>query len=176
MDSARRFRIVLDQHKDRIYTQAFFSLQSREDAEDVTQEAFVRLWKNFSEIDFDRVGGWLVRVTRNLCIDAIRRRQAENPHLSRHDPQALIETAPAKSEDPRVHLNDKEEMQLIQESIAQLEEPYKSAVILREIRNLSYEEIAKALKIPIGSVKVHLHRGRRMLRELLREEIVAHEV
>ncbi|MCA9444764.1 MAG: hypothetical protein KC964_28520, partial [Candidatus Omnitrophica bacterium] len=61
------------------------------------------------------------------------------------------------------------------ESIASLEEPYKSAVILREIQHLSYDEIAEALKIPIGSVKVHLHRGRKMLRELLRREMTLYE-
>ncbi len=176
MDTADTFRKVLDGHKDRVYTQAFFSLQSREDAEDVTQEVFVRLWKNFSEIDLERVGGWLVRVTRNLCIDTIRRRQSENPHLSRVDPEVAITTAISGGGDPSERLGQKEEESLIHESIAQLKEPYKSTVILREIRNLSYEEIAEALGIPIGSVKVHLHRGRKLLRELLREEIVAHEI
>jgi len=175
MDSAAEFRKVLDQHKDRIYTQAFYSLRSREDAEDVTQEAFVRLWRNFQEIDLDRAGGWLVRVTRNLCIDTIRRRQSENPHLTREDVEVALGTVPAGGDDPRDRMEAKEEERLIRESIARLEEPYKSAVILREIRNLTYEEIAEALKIPIGSVKVHLHRGRKMLREILREETIAHE-
>ncbi|MCA9439722.1 MAG: sigma-70 family RNA polymerase sigma factor, partial [Candidatus Omnitrophica bacterium] len=64
MDRASLFRKVLEEHKNRVYTEAYYSLGSEMDAEDVTQEAFVRLWKNFSEIDLERVGGWLVRVTR----------------------------------------------------------------------------------------------------------------
>ncbi|MCB9770674.1 MAG: sigma-70 family RNA polymerase sigma factor [Candidatus Omnitrophica bacterium] len=175
MDRASLFRKVLEEHKNRVYTEAYYSLGSEMDAEDVTQEAFVRLWKNFSEIDLERVGGWLVRVTRNLCIDTIRRRQADHSRRSAEDPETALENAQSAEADPRDQALHSEEEKWIRESIASLEEPYRSTVILREIQHLSYDEIAEALKIPIGSVKVHLHRGRKMLRELLRREMTLYE-
>ncbi len=64
---------LLASHKDRIYSHALYSLRDAHDAEDVTQEVFLKLWDRYEEIDPEKIGGWLTRVTHNLCIDQSRR-------------------------------------------------------------------------------------------------------
>lgn len=174
MDSAARFRKIVEGFKDRVYTLAVYTLNCREDAEDVSQEAFIRLWKHFDGIDEERVGGWLVRTTRNLCIDRIRARCAEAPHLLREASDEVIDRLPSDEGNPRDRLDLREEEDRIRQLIAELEEPYRGAVILREIEGRTYQEIAEILGQPIGLVKVHLHRGRRILRERLGRESSIH--
>jgi len=162
------FEQIADRHRDRIFTFAWYCLGDRDDAEDVTQEVLVRLWRNWESLDEPRVMPWLIHVTRNLCIDTLRRRRtyrgvvAEDPegaHMARiasaaPGPLALAETADFEAQ--------------VQEALSGLPEPYRSVVILREIQDLKYEEIGAALDMPLNTVKVYLHRGRRKLRDRLR--------
>ena len=160
----RRFRRLCDQHLDRIYTFACYFLGNREDAEDVTQEVLIRLWERGREIEEADLPAWITRVTRNACIDALRRR----PRAGSTGDDAFEHIAsPAPGPDAEVEAA--EFQQRLERALLRLPESHRAIVVLREIQGLKYEEIGEALRLPLNTVKVYLHRGRRELRELLRE-------
>lgn len=164
------FETAAQRYQRRIFSFAHYLLSNREEAEDVTQEVLLRLWRHRDGVDEERLGTWLLRVTRNACYDLLRRRKAAAVHgteesLDAADSQELPspETGPeilAEASDFRRHLL---------RALKDLKEPYKSVVILREVQGLSQREISEALGIPEVTVRVHLHRARRKLREQLRE-------
>ena len=129
----------------------------------------MRLWRRGHEVDPDRLGAWLLRVTRNACIDLQRRRRSSPGVVplaagggADHEPS---EMAPG----PEGLARASELGSRIRQALGSLSEPFRSVVILREIQGLTYQEIGEALEIPLSSVRVNLHRGRRRLRDQLRE-------
>jgi len=160
------FDAAVATHGRKVYTLAVYLLANREEAEDVTQEVLVRLWRRGQDVVPEKIGPWLVRVTRNACIDAIRRRKGGSQVVI--DDEAGVELhEPAPGPERLAHAS-----QLgvrILRALDALSEPGRSVVILREIQGLSYQEICEALEMPMSSVRVTLHRGRRRLREELKE-------
>lgn len=160
------------QYQDRVYGFACSFLKDETTAKDVTQDVFIKFWEHHDEIDDDRALGWLLRVTRNACIDVFRKRKtrrksvtvnSETLHRAESEEPSPQEEAEASDFD--THLNH---------ALDQVDEPYRSVVVLREIQNLKYKEIADALDMPINTVKVYIHRGRKKLRHQL-SEILDHE-
>ncbi len=158
------FDRVVSSRKDRLFGYAFYFLGKREEAEDVVQDAFVRLWQNRKTLDRRRVDGWLISVTRNLCRDCLRRRKVRSAIAL--DLEA-IENATEAGLPPDEWASEKVFADLVRRSLVGLPEPQKSIVILREIEGMSYNEIGRALGLSLNSVKVYLHRGRRALRKQL---------
>ena len=164
------FDDAVAEHGSRVFTLAVYLLNHREEAEDVTQEVLVRFWQRGSDVDPQRIGAWLMRVTRNRCIDVIRSRStAGNPSLQREGGRSL-EGAVDGRPGPDARVCASELGSKIHEALSGLSEPYRSVVVLREIQGLSYGEIRNVLDMPLNTVRVTLHRGRRRLREALREE------
>jgi len=160
------FEAAVASHGRKVFTLAVYLLADQEEAEDVTQEVLVRLWRRGHEVAPGKIGPWLVRVTRNACIDAIRRRRDGGRMTIDEDGGAeLLETAPGP--DALAHASDIGRRVL--RALETLSEPGRSIVILREIQGLSYREIGDALEMSLDNVRVILHRGRRRLREELRE-------
>lgn len=164
------FRRLADAHAGAIYTFALYLLRQREDAEDVTQEVLVRLWTHRERIGEGRVRAWAMRVTRNLVVDHARRdrlrvaRTTDGPAAERAAARVAGSGAPEESgTSPALRA-------ALESAIAALDEPYRSVLVLREIQELSYDEIAEALAMPLGTVKAYLHRARPRLREDLRRE------
>ena len=153
-------------HGRKVYTLAVYLLANREEAEDVTQEVLVRLWRRGHEVLPEKIGPWLVRVTRNACIDAIRRRR-DGTQVAIEDEAGIELHEPAPGPERLAHASQLGGRILL--ALDTLTEPGRSVVILREIQGLSYEEIGEALEMPLSSVRVTLHRGRRRLREELKE-------
>lgn len=162
------FKELLERHRDRIYTVAFYSLKNREDAEDVTQDVFIRLWKNRRKLDPERLGAWLMKVTKNACIDAARHR-ASRGRVDGDGGENGLDRAPDGRADPERRTHASDVRRQLGQALRDLPEPYRSIVILREIRGLAYDDIAAAVGKPLNTVKVYLHRGRKMLRDELRE-------
>ena len=161
------FDAAVARHGSRVLTLAVYLLGSRQEAEDVAQEVLIRLWTRGDEVDPSRIRAWLVRVTRNACIDRIRRVRIEavrnrSPEVNEAEP---IEPSPG----PETLARASQLGSRIRHALDELSEPHRSVVILREIQGLSYQEIADALEMTVGNVRVTLHRGRRRLRHELRE-------
>jgi len=165
----QRFRNLVDQHRHRIYTFAYYHLGNREEAEDVTQEVLIKMWQHRDKIEPASLKAWLSRVTRNGCIDVIRKR---NRYQAMVVPEEVIEAGvktTAVGAGQNTILDNLGFRMELEKALNTLEEPYRSIVILREIQELKYDEISKALDLPLNTVKVYLHRARRMLRTCLKE-------
>ncbi|MDQ7065437.1 MAG: RNA polymerase sigma factor [candidate division KSB1 bacterium] len=157
----------MQRHKDRVYRFALYMLGHREDAEDVVQEAFIRLWRMRSAGAVRSWEGWLMRVTHNLCIDRLRRRQLEQRTLSpleeAANPDSLLAASLVES-DPEKQTECGEYRRLLLQAIRKLPDPLRVAVLLREVESMPYRDIAEAMQVPLHSVRTYLHRARKQLR------------
>ena len=166
------FDAAVEKHARRVFTLAVYLLGDREEAEDVTQEVLIRLWRKGHEVDPERIGPWLTRVTRNAAIDIFRRRG--------HGVRGLTDEADGsvdiaeESPGPESLAQSSQLGSRLLVALSAMSEPHRSVVILREVQGLSHREIGEALEMPLSTVRVSLHRGRRRLREELRE--VRHDV
>lgn len=156
-----QYRQAINQYRQRIYSFAHYSLRAREDAEDVTQDVFIKLWQHWRQIDHDRLSAWLMRVAHNTVIDHVRKSRTVRQHV---DDYAEVELQEANVS--AAHELDRSALQReLQVAIKALDDPFRSIVILRDIQGLSYAEIEHILDMSASQVKVYLHRSRRKLRE-----------
>jgi RNA polymerase sigma-70 factor (ECF subfamily) len=169
MTAFQQFETQVHEHKDQVYGFACAMLRDDVVAQDVTQDVFITLWEHRDEIDADRAGAWLMRVTRNACIDHLRKRQTrqrtltvDTDSLSRAESGRPEPDEAAEAADFDAHLHD---------ALDEIDEPYRSVVLLREVQNLKYKEIAEALDMPLNTVKVYIHRGRKKLRRHLSDRL-----
>jgi len=154
-----QYKQAITQYRQRVFSFAYYSLRAREDAEDVTQDVFIRLWQHWSKIDHDRLGAWLMRVAHNAVVDHLRRHRNEQQRVDMPD---TLEEAVAV-QDPG--LESEQFQRHLESAIGALADPHRSIVIMRDIQGLSYQEIEQSLNLSQSQVKVYLHRARRQLRE-----------
>lgn len=166
------FERAVREHQRSVFTFARYLLGNRQEAEDVAQEALVRLWRHWDGLDAERLEAWLLKVTRNLCYDRLRSLRSERRNLPQADEEGVTERLVTREPNPESRAAGNALRRQLLKAMSELREPYKSAVVLREIRGLAYREIAEALDVPLNSVKVHVHRGRRMLRQMLEQRRV----
>lgn len=158
---SKRYRQWVEQYQDQAWTVARYILKDAQEAEDATQEAFVKLWHNQENIDPERIKPWLMKVTRNGCLDRLRRRRDNVEFDESH-----------MAGDVSGPLQDVAASELgvwLKRAIAGLKEPYRSLVVLRDVNQHSYEEVAGMLELNLAQVKTYLHRARKQLREQLSE-------
>ena len=156
---------LYDRHYSRVRAYARSMLRDAAAADDVVQETFIRAQANVEGLrEPDKVLGWLLRITHNLCIDALRARQS-----ARIDAAADPELAPAARVEPSVQLDlERAEMSAcVRDQVDRLPETDRWVILLYDIAGLSHDEIARVLDIEVGAVKVRLHRARKKLRALL---------
>ena len=155
-----QYRQATEQHRQRIYSFAYYSLRAREDAEDVTQEVFIKLWQHWQKIDHGKLAAWLMRVAHNAVIDHVRKQrpaQANLDHYADVDEQASSTDEVGKIDQQFF----REQLQL---AIKSLDNPFRSIIVMRDVQGLSYADIQESLGLSESQVKVYLHRGRRKLR------------
>jgi len=160
------FFAVVSQHQQAVLSYAVYLLGDHGEAEDVAQEAFVRLWRHRQVWRGRQARAWLARVTRNLCFDVLRKRKVVARIFvgpSADDTAATPEPGPEE-----LAMSAQCSLQLRQ-AIEELSEQGRSVVILREVAGLSYQEIAEVMELPLAKVRATLHRARARLRAHLRE-------
>jgi RNA polymerase sigma-70 factor (ECF subfamily) len=158
---SRKYRQWVNEYQNQAWSLARYLLKDSSEAEDACQEAFVKLWKHQQSIDPTKVRPWLMKVVRNGCLDRLRRR---------HPTEELMEWRDTdESPGPMQGAHHHEVGRLLKHSINELSEPYRSLVVLRDIHQHSYEEVANVLELSLSQVKVYLHRARKQLREQLVE-------
>lgn len=166
------FRKLAEEYRDKVFTFAWYSLHSREEAEDVTQEVLVKLWQHAESVDPDKLTAWVMRVARNAVIDNTRRRKSRGAVFAEGVDFDVVESlVAAQGAGPDRAARSREVRDALQQALARVDEPYRSIVVMREIQEMSYSEIVDSLEMPLNTVKVYLHRGRRMLREALRGKV-----
>ena len=155
---------LVRQHSARVYRLAYRLTGNRHDAEDLTQEVFVRVFRSLPSYTPGTFEGWLHRITTNLFLDLARRRQRIRFEGLGDQAVGLLrdgEPTPAQAFDAR-HLDTD-----VQQALEALAPEYRAAVVLCDIEGLSYEEIAATLGVKLGTVRSRIHRGRAQLRTAL---------
>jgi RNA polymerase sigma-70 factor (ECF subfamily) len=155
---------VVREHSGRVYRLAYRLTGNVHDAEDLTQEVFVRVFRSLSSYTPGTFEGWLHRITTNLFLDGVRRRKRVrfDPLADdAHDRVAGREPDPSRVYED-THLDDD-----VQAALDALSPDFRAAVVLCDIEGLSYEEVAATLGIKLGTVRSRIHRGRSQLRAAL---------
>ena len=161
------FEDVVTQQQRKVHSFARYFLGSPEEAEDVTQEVFLKLWQNWSKVDLERVRPWLLKVTRNACYDRLRKKRSASRVINMDTDPEIVESSPGGEPGPEVDAQRADFRRHIKGELQKLGEPYQSILILREIEGLRYREISEILDLPLNTVRVYIHRGRKQLREQL---------
>lgn len=165
-----KYKKYVSQYKNLIYSQALYSTGNRDDAADITQEVFIKLWNSMGNIKTQTVKSWLITVTRNCCIDMNRKKHEQYfSELTTGEEDIIDHISAGPETDPEHNLYKHESQQRIISAIAGLPEKIRTAIILRYIHDEAYDKIAKTLGLPINSVKVYMHRGHKILAQKLRE-------
>jgi len=158
----------------KIYNYCLRMTNNRSDAEDLAQEVFLKVYKNLKNFRKDsKFSTWIYRIAYNTCVDNYRKKRLKLLPLNKiidEEQQDIDIPSPGPLPEEQVISNEK--YSLIKECIAQLKPRYKSAIILRDIHNYSYREIAEILDIPIGTVKSDINRGRALLRKVLKSRLI----
>lgn len=151
-------------HSDRVYRLAYRLTGNRPDAEDLTQEVFVRVFRSLSTYTPGTFEGWLHRITTNLFLDQARRKQRIRfDALSDERADRLTSGSPA----PDMAYADRTFDDDVEAALATLPPDFRVAVVLCDVEGLTYEEIAGILGAKLGTVRSRIHRGRAMLRTAL---------
>lgn len=164
---------IVRAHRRKVFNIAYKFVGSVEEAEDLTQDVFIKLFRSLGT--FDRRANfqtWLYSVTRNLCIDHYRALRKEREALNRDLDVDLLAPA-SKERSPLQLLESRDQAALLRRALDRLPEAMRTAVVLRDLRELSYEDIARTLALPDGTVKSRISRGRTELArqiQIIRQE------
>ena len=175
-DSAAWAQLVRSQHR-RVYSLCYRFTGNPADAEDTTQEVFLKIYANLRNFDLERgsLHVWIAAMTRNLLIDNFRRAKklratdSLDEGWSESEELAPIDRLAARGPSQYERAAQKELASMVQQALAQITPELREAVILRDLQDMDYKEIAQALSIPEGTVKSRISRGRAELARLLEQ-------
>ncbi|MCE5292346.1 MAG: RNA polymerase sigma factor SigE [Nocardiaceae bacterium] len=159
---------LVREHADRVYRLAYRLTGNPHDAEDLTQETFIRVFRSIKSYQPGTFEGWLHRITTNLFLDMVRRRGRIHMEALPED----AERVPGLRPSPEQEYADSRLDPDLQAALDSLAPEYRAAVVLCDIEGLSYEEIGATLGVKLGTVRSRIHRGRQAIRDYL----AAHEL
>lgn len=171
------FRTLLDMFTDRVMRVMTSVLHcDRATAEDLAQEVFLRVHKGLPTFDGQvRFAAWLHTIAMNVAITEYRRRRAQKRNRKTYSIDAPVQgtddlymTPAGREVDPGERAHQRDFLARVRDCVHKLPDEFRAAVILRDMESLSYEEIAMALDLPIGTVRSRIHRGRLLLQDMLR--------
>jgi RNA polymerase sigma-70 factor (ECF subfamily) len=174
----RAFRELVDEHRDRVFNITYRMLGNRAEAEDVAQEVFIAVFKTIDQFrEESKFSTWLYRVTVNHCKNRIkylaRRHDRDKDELDETSQQTngAVTGVPVRAAQPDKALASAQMEKLLQEAIAALDPEQRQVVILRDVEELSIEEICEITELPDGTVKSRLHRARLVLRKKMQKHV-----
>ncbi len=158
------FAPIYEQFKGTMHTLAYHMLGNRADADEATQEVFLAAWRGLKSFRFESgFGTWLYRTGMNVCLERLRR-EGRRRALGNGDGtdvgRAAEPAARAEADGPGAD---------VRAALATLEPTYRACILLRDLEGLSYQEIAEAVGVPVGTVRSRIARGREALRIALRD-------
>ena len=163
---ANAFEELVLRYEKTVYSLAVRMVSDREDAADMTQEAFIKAYNSLSSFRGDsRFSVWLYRITTNVCLDFLRsksRKQQVSLTVSDDDEDAQLDIPDPKA-DPEQQLIKKISMQSVEEGLKTLPDKQRQILVMRELGGMSYAEIGKALSLEEGTVKSRIFRARKRL-------------
>src|SRR3954464_10422244 len=159
---------IVKQHWRKVFNVAYKFVGKHDEAEDLTQDIFLKIFRSLDT--FDRRANfqtWLISVSRNLCIDHYRSVRKERETIDREvDANEL--TPASRDPGPVAALEQRDRVTLLRQAMLELPETLRTAVLMRDIQELSYQEIAERLGLPEGTVKSRINRGRTELARQIR--------
>jgi RNA polymerase sigma factor (sigma-70 family) len=162
----RRFRDAALPYLDDVFTLARYLIRDAGDAEDAVQECYLRALRHFDTYRGPAMKPWLLAILRNVCNDEFARRRDQEVPTDYSQEQAAPDKLPVWQEaqaSPEGLLLRAQDNATIRRLIAELPEPFREAIVLREINDLSYQEIAEVAGVPVGTVMSRLARARAIL-------------
>ena len=163
----RRFRDAALPYLDDVFTLARYLVRNPADAEDAAQECYVRALRHFDSYRGPAMKPWLLAILRNICNDEFARRRDREIPTDYAEDETAAEAMPVWQEahaSPEGVMLKEQDDATIRRLVAELPEPFRELIVLREINDLSYQEIAKVSGVPVGTVMSRLARARTMLR------------
>ncbi|HBN82685.1 MAG TPA: RNA polymerase subunit sigma-24 [Clostridiales bacterium] len=172
---ANAFEMLIMEHERKAYNIAYRFLKNPEDAEDITQEAFLRAFRNIKKFKGQSsFSTWLYRIINNTCIDFVRSKQNKNvdsiDKTIRYEGEELELQIPSDENDPVETVETIEISELMKSMLDQLPDDQKMALVLRDIQGFSYQEIVDITGVGMGTVKSRINRGRIALKELIEQK------
>ena len=165
------FEALVLENQTQVYNLCLKMTGSEEDAFDLSQEAFLKAFNNLDKFRGDsKFSVWLYRLTSNICIDFIRKkRRRQETSLSMEDEDGAEDELQLPDErfSPETELERKELRRAVDDGLRQLPADYRNILVLRELNGLSYDEIAQALEMEVGTVKSRIFRARKKLCAIL---------
>jgi RNA polymerase sigma-70 factor (ECF subfamily) len=162
-DGVPTWEEVARDHGRFLYTVAYRLAGNDNDAQDLVQEALIRVRKGLERYEPGSLEGWLARIVTNVFLDEMRRRKRRPADAFPDDPDRVLPASPGADEVSR------ELSAEIQEALAALPDEFRVPVVLWDVADQSYDQIATSLHVPVGTVRSRIHRGRRLLRTALTE-------
>lgn len=171
-EDTRAFEQLVALYKDRVFATAYRLMGNRQDAEDQAQEVFLKIYRNIKGLDDPAtVTSWIYRITTNTCFDALnkQKRRPKTTSLTPPDDDGNEEPryADAEALSPEEAALRRETWRCLEKTLSQLDETVRAALILRDIEDRPYQEIAETLSIGLSAVKMRIHRARLSFQQLL---------
>ena len=166
-DRIQRFRDAALPHLDDAFALARYLMRNSADAEDAVQECYLRALRHFDSYRGPAMKPWLLKILRNVCNAEFARRCTQAAPVDPAEEEPAAETAPLWQEpqaSPESLLLRQHDDETIRRLVAALPQPFREAIVLREVNELSYQEIAQVAGVPVGTVMSRLARARSMLR------------
>jgi RNA polymerase sigma-70 factor, ECF subfamily len=172
----RAFRTLVERYQRKVYSVALGMVKDKEEAMDVAQEAFIKVHKYLDHFKADSsFSTWLYRITTNICIDVLRKKNAMRGESVEFDEQVAMDVSEANigalgtrlGTNPQKSALRKELAEKIEEALAELPEKHRAILLLREVEGMSYEDLARSLEIPKGTVMSRLFHARAKIQKLL---------
>ena len=160
---------IVGQYENQVYNIAYGMLGSPEDAQDITQDVFVSVWEKIGQFRFrSKFSTWLYRIAKNMSLNEKSRRTSRKTDVVEiDDSQAWV---PVDHQTPEDEILASEQQQILHKALEQLKESYRTILVLREMEELSYEDLSRVLGCSIGRVKSRLYEARMQLRKILKRE------
>jgi len=170
------FELLISSYDKRAYNIAYRIMGNEEDAKDMAQEALLRVFKSLKDFKGQAAfSTWLYRIVTNVCLDELRRRKNEkyvsmDSSIHTEDGELHMELCSDK-ETPESVYERIEQRELIRNAIREMNEDYRTVIVLRDIQGFSYDEISGMLDCSLGTVKSRINRARTMLRDKLKDSM-----
>ena len=169
------FRELVRRYQLPVFSLIYRMVRDREAAEDLAQDTFVKVLNALESYRPEyKFSSWIFKIANNVAIDQLRRRELDTLSLdgapdarTADEIEATALQAVDRTETPLAELESRELGSLIEQAIGRLRPEYRACILLRHVEGRSYEEIAEALDLPLGTVKTYIHRARHELREYL---------
>ena len=169
--SEEAFTTLVELHEKKIYNHCFRMCQNKEDAMDLTQDIFIRIYKSIGSFKGQcALSTWIYRIAANMCIDHLRKKKKGNVislNIENDQGEEGVWELPDLSQAPEEIYTRTEMAEALEEGLKDLSDEHRQMILMRDLNHLSYDEIAEALELEAGTVKSRIHRARSQLRKIL---------